>query len=208
MAAMASRVLWSGPMSAPKRRATYEDLMQVPDNLVAEIIDGELFTSPRPATPHAWAATVLAQDLGPLNGRGGGASRPGGWWILFEPELHFDEDVLVPDLAAWRHERMGALPQTNFVTLAPDWVCEVISPSTGRLDRSRKMNVYAREGVRHLWFLDPLAHTLETYRLESGRWMVATTHGGTETVHAEPFDAIAITLERWWPNQPTRETGL
>ena len=182
--------------------------MQVPDNLVAEIIDGELFTSPRPATPHAWTTTVLAQDLGPLNGSGSGADRPGGWWILFEPELHFGEDVLVPDLAAWRHERMAEVPEAPFVTLAPDWVCEVISPSTGRIDRSRKMNIYAREGVRHLWFVDPLAHTLEIYRLEDDRWVVATTCGGDETVHAEPFDTIAITLGRWWSKRPTRETGL
>jgi len=182
--------------------------MQVPDHLVAEIIDGELFTSPRPAMPHAWTSTVLSQDLGPLNGRGSGANRLGGWWIVVEPELHLGEDVLVPDLAAWRHERMQAIPDAPFVTLAPDWVCEVISPSTGRIDRSRKMNVYAREGVRHLWFVDPLAHTLEIYRLEDGRWIVAKTHGGNEIVHAEPFDAIAITLEHWWTSQPTRETGL
>jgi Uma2 family endonuclease len=205
---MASRVLWCGPMSAPKRRATYEDLMQVPDHLVAEIIDGELVTSPRPATPHAWTSSVLGQDLGPLNGRGGGAGRPGGWWILDEPELHFGEDVLVPDLAAWHHDRMPAIPDAPFITLAPDWVCEVISPSTGRIDRSRKMSIYGREGVRHLWLVDPLANTLEVYRLEEGRWVVTTTHGGEETVRAEPFDGIALELQRWWLAAPTRETGL
>src|SRR5258708_2801445 len=145
-----------GLMSATKRRASYDDLMQVPDHLVAEIIDGELVTSPRPATPHAWTSTVLGQDLGPLNGRAGAAGRPGGWWILVEPELHFAGDVLVPDLAAWRQDRMATIPHAPFITLAPDWVCEVISPSTGRVDRSRKMGIYAREGVRHLWFVDPL----------------------------------------------------
>ena len=185
-------------MSQPKRRATYEDLMQVPDHLVAEIIDGELVTSPRPASPHAWASTVLGQDLGSLNGRAGGAGRPGGWWILVEPELHFAGDVLVPDLAAWRHERMPAIPSVAYFTLAPDWVCEVISPSTGRVDRSRKMRIYGRERVPHLWFVDPLARTLEVYRLEAGRWVVVSTYGGDDLVHAEPFDAIEIGLERWW----------
>jgi Uma2 family endonuclease len=208
MVGMASRVLWCGPMSASKRRATYEDLMQVPDHLVAEIIDGELIASPRPASPHAWTSSALGVDLGPFNRRPGSPAGPGGWWILNEPELHFGEDVLVPDLAAWRHERMPAIPNAAFFTLAPDWICEVVSPSTGRIDRSRKMTVYAREGIPHLWFVDPLANTLETYRLAEGRWMVASTHGGNETVHAEPFEAIALDLQRWWLEMPTRETGL
>jgi Uma2 family endonuclease len=184
------------------RRATYDDLMQVPDHLVAEIIDGELVTSPRPASPHAFAASVLGQDLGPLHGRSEGAGRPGGWWILFEPEIHLGEDVLVPDLAAWRHERMPRVPSVAFFSLAPDWACEVVSPRTGRIDRSRKMRIYAREGVRHVWLVDPLACTLEVYRLEEGRWIVATTHGGDEIVHAEPFDAIPIDLGRWWLESP------
>src|SRR6185369_17877981 len=113
--------------------------------MVAEIVDGELFASPRPRPRHAVAASVLGSDLNiPFQqGRGG----PGGWWILFEPELHFGEDVLVPDIAGWRHERMRTIPDAAFITLAPDWVCEVVSPSTGRLDRSRKMGVYARECI-------------------------------------------------------------
>ena len=181
--------------------------MQVPDHLVAEIIDGELISSPRPASPYAWASTVLGQDLGPLNGRAGGAGRPGGWWILHEPELHFGDDVLVPDLAAWRHDRMPTVPRVAYFTLAPDWVCEVISPSTGRIDRSRKMRICAREGVRHLWFVDPLARTLEVYRLEDGRWLVASTHGGDEVIRAEPFDAIEIGLERWWLDDSAPASG-
>ena len=172
--------------------------MQVPDHLVAEIIDGELITSPRPATPHARAELAVVRDLLPFDQRPGSPENPGGWWILPEPELHFGDDVLVPDLAAWRRERMPAIPNAAFISLAPDWLCEVISPSTGRIDRSRKMGIYAREGIRHLWFVDPLARTLEVYRLEDGRWIVASTHGGDEVVHAEPFEVIAIGLERWW----------
>jgi Uma2 family endonuclease len=198
MVALASRVLWSRPMSAPKRRATYEDLMQVPDHLVAEIIDGELVTSPRPATPHARACSVIGQDLAPFDRQPGSPGSPGGWWVLDEPELHLGEDVLVPDLAAWRHERMPAIPNVAFFTLPPDWICEVISPRTGRIDRTRKMMIYAREGVRHLWLVDPLANTIEFYRLEAGRWMVAGCQGGDDVVRAEPFDAIPIALARWW----------
>jgi Uma2 family endonuclease len=181
-----------------KRRATYEDLMQVPDHLVAEIVDGELFTSPRPATAHARAGSVLLQELGPFDQKPRGTNRPGGWWVLFEPELHFGEDVLVPDLAGWRHERMRTIPDAAFITLAPDWVCEVVSPSTGRLDRSRKMGVYARECIGHLWLVDPLARTLEVYRLAEGRWIVAAVHGGDDVVRAEPFDAVELALDRWW----------
>jgi Uma2 family endonuclease len=186
-------------MAQPKRRATYEDLMEVPDTKVAEIIDGELVVSPRPASPHAYAASMLGVDLGgPFHGDPGDPAGPGGWWLLDEPELHLVDDVLVPDLAGWRRERMPVFPSAPFFSLAPDWVCEVVSPSTGRIDRSRKMRIYAREGVQHLWFVDPLVRTLEIYRLEVGRWVVVRGHGGDEVVRAEPFDAVELRLERWW----------
>jgi len=172
--------------------------MQVPDHLVAEIIDGELVTSPRPASPHAFAASCIGQDLGPFSRRPGVPGVPGGWWVIFEPELHFGEHVLVPDLAAWRHEHMPRVPDTAFFTLAPDWVCEVVSPRTGRLDRTRKMPIYAWAGVRHLWLVDPLARTLEVYRGEGDSWIVASTHGGGALVRAEPFAALEIDVGRWW----------
>jgi len=174
--------------------------MQVPDHLVAEIIDGELFTSPRPALPHALAASSIGQDLGPFARRPGSPGALGGWWILFEPELHFDEDVLVPDLAGWRHERLPRVPNAAFMTLAPDWVCEVVSPATGRLDRVRKLPVYSRRGVAWAWLVDPIVRTLEVYRREGSSWTIATTHGGSETVRAAPFDTLEIDLGRWWPD--------
>jgi Uma2 family endonuclease len=183
----------------PKRRATYEDLMEVPDTKVAEIIDGELIVSPRPASPHAHAATMIGVDIaGPFHRRPGDPAGPGGWWILLEPELHFSGDVLVPDWAGWRRERMPVFPNTPAFTQAPDWVCEVISPSTGRIDRSRKMRIYAREGVAHLWLVDAIARTLEIYRLEHGRWCVAATHADDAVVRAEPFAAVELALGRWW----------
>jgi Uma2 family endonuclease len=143
-------------MESARRRATWDDLLAVPDHMVAELIDGELYTSPRPAPPHALASSGIGSVLfDRFNGPpGGGSASPGGWWILFEPELHFGDDVLVPDLAGWRRERLPALPDLAYFTLAPDWVCEVISPSSGRLDRVKKMPVYAREGVAHLWLID------------------------------------------------------
>ncbi len=177
-------------------RATYEDLLEVPDNKVAEILDGELFVSPRPAMPHTVAASVLGGDLsGPFHqGRGG----PGGWWILDEPELHFAADVVVPDLAGWKRERMPESPKTAFVTLAPDWVCEVLSPSTERLDRARKLRVYSREGVGHAWLVNPLARTLEVYRRAEDRWLLLATVADDALVRAEPFDAIELDLLPLW----------
>jgi Uma2 family endonuclease len=186
-------------MGEARRRATYEDLMQVPDTKVAEIIDGELYVSPRPASPHAYAATQLGVDVaGPFGRDPADPATPGGWWIALEPELHFGEDVVVPDWAGWRRERLPVFPNVPFFTQAPDWVCEVISPSTGRLDRTRKMGVYAREGVGHLWFVDPLAQTVEVYRLEAGRWVVVITHSGDDAARMEPFAGVELQLARWW----------
>ncbi len=186
-------------MSTAPRRATYDDLLAVPEHLVAEILDGELFTFPRPASPHARAASKIGSDLmGRFDGPPGGDDVPGGWWILDEPELHLGPDVLVPDLAAWRVERMPAIPDVAAFTLAPDWVCEVLSPSTAQIDRTRKMRIYAREGIRHLWFVDPLPRTIEVYRLDGGFWVVASAHGGGAPLHAEPFQAVALDPARWW----------
>ncbi len=185
-----------------KRNATYDDLCALPDHMVAEIIDGDLFASPRPASPHALASSMLGAALiRSFGDEPGGADLPGGWWILFEPELHLRRDVLVPDLAGWRRERMPTVPDVAGFELAPDWVCEVISPSTGEIDRGRKMRVYAREQVAHLWIVDPILRTLEVYRLEDGRWVVASTHAGTEQVRAEPFAAVGLDMRRWWREQ-------
>jgi Uma2 family endonuclease len=190
--------------AAPSRRpATYEDLLEVPDHLVAEILDGELIASPRPASPHAYTSSAIGADIhGAFHGAGGGG-RHGGWWIIDEPELHLGSDILVPDLAGWRHERMPVFPNVAFFELAPDWACEVASPSTVRIDRVLKMTIYAREQVRHLWLVDPLARTLEVYRLENGRWMVVANHGGDQQVKAEPFEILEVDLTRWWPPMPT-----
>ena len=131
-------------------------------------------------------------------GRGG----PGGWWILYEPELHFGRDVLVPDWAGWRRSRMPQLPKTAYFPLAPDWVCEILSPSTAMLDRTKKLAVYAREQVTHAWLIDPLARTLEVLHLENGRWTIIGTHAGSEVVHAEPFADIALELPSMWTDPP------
>jgi Uma2 family endonuclease len=179
-----------------ERRATYEDLIRVPDGLIAEILDGVLVTQPRPAARHAVAASVLGIELGTPFYRGKGG--PGGWILLYEPELHLQGDVLVPDFAGWRRERMPEVPDTAAFELAPDWVCEVLSPSTAATDRTQKMPIYAREGVKHLWLVDPIARTLEACRLEGGRWVVIGAWRDDARVRAEPFDAIELELGRLW----------
>lgn len=181
------------------RRATYDDLTTLPDHLVAEIVEGELHASPRPAPRHALACAGLVGLLGPPfhYGRGG----PGGWWILAEPELHLEADVLVPDLAGWRCTRMPALPDTAFFPLAPDWVCEVLSPSTAALDRAKKLEIYARESVGHAWLVDPLARTLEVLRLHDARWLIVGTRIGCDRVRAEPFAEIELALADLWAGE-------
>ncbi|MEI8256915.1 MAG: Uma2 family endonuclease [Deltaproteobacteria bacterium] len=179
-----------------RRRATYDDLVKLPAGKVGEIVAGELFASPRPAAPHAAATSALGVDIGgPFwKGRGG----PGGWVILFEPELHLGEDVLVPDIGGWRRERMPEIPDVAAFTLVPDWVCEVLSPSTARLDRVLKTPAYGTQGVRHVWLVDPIAQTLEVLRLEQGRYVLLLTAATDQKVRAEPFDAIELDLAGWW----------
>lgn len=181
---------------AALRRATYEDLCGVPSYLVAELVNGQLITSPRPAPAHTLVASSLGADLhGPFHrGRGG----PGGWILLDEPELHLGGDVLVPDIAGWRRERMPALPQTSAFELAPDWVCEVLSPSTAAIDRTIKVPLYAREGVPHVWLIDPVAKTLEALRLDAGGYRIIGAWSGDTVVHCEPFEALGIAMSELW----------
>jgi Uma2 family endonuclease len=183
------------------RPATYDDLLRVPDHLVAEIVDGELYASPRPSPRHLDASTGLGAALhGPFDrGRGG----PGGWRILNEPEVHLEKNILVPDIAGWRRERLARIPDEAFIALAPDWVCEVISPSTAALDRVRKLAIYAREGIPHAWLVDPIARTLEVLKLEAPRWMILVTYEGRDVVRAEPFDALDLDLTLLWDDPPS-----
>ena len=183
---------------AAKRLGTlWEELCALPSDKVGEIVDGELFASPRPAGPHSRVASKLGGRLdGPFDAGEGG---PGGWIILDEPELHLGDAVLVPDLAGWRRERMPHVAEDVVAfEIAPDWICEVLSPGTGTLDRVRKMPAYAREGVAFAWLLEPIQRTLEVFQLQNQQWKTVGTWEGNVRVRAVPFDAVELDLHSLW----------
>lgn len=175
----------------------YADLCNLPENLTGEILNGVLHTQPRPAGPHALAASALGAGLFGLR-RGSGD--PGGWWIIDEPEIHFirDTEVCVSDIAGWRRERMPSIPRGHRFEIVPDWVCEILSPGTARKDRVVKMPIYARHGVAHLWLVDPLERTLEAYDLYQGSWRVIGLFQEADRVRAAPFEALELSLSDLW----------
>jgi len=176
----------------------YTQLEALPKNMTGQIVNNRLIAMPRPTVPHCLARSVLGADILPSYqyGRGG----PGGWWIIDEPEVHFirDIEVVVPDIAGWRKERMPRPPRTHRCEIVPDWVCEIASPSTAKLDRTEKMPLYAKYGVRYLWLVDPLLKTLEVYELRDGCWLNIKNYKDNDAVSAVPFNEIVIQLDDLW----------
>lgn len=187
-------------MSEARKRATYQDVLDAPEHQVAEIIGGQLRLSPRPGGPATEVASALFGELRPPFGRGRGG--PGGWVIVFEPELHIADDILVPDLAGWRRERLPTVPDGAFFTVTPDWVCEVLSRSTERIDRAEKMDRYRAMGVKHLWLVHPRMKTAEVYRLVDECWLRIAVHKDSECVRIEPFEAVELGLASLWQDLP------
>ena len=193
------------PASAP-RPATRADLEALPEHLVGEIIDGVLYTFPRPRPQHAYVETCLSGDLDAAFQRG--RTGPGGWWILVEPGLELEgAPEVVPDLAGWRRQRLPALPRNESIHVVPDWICEILSPSTRGHDQLIKRRFYARVGVPYLWFIDPDARTLSVCTLREGRWLEIGVFGEDERIRAEPFEAVELNLTDWWlPDAPPPAT--
>lgn len=188
-------------MLKPKDRpATYADLQALPANMVGEIIYGALYAHPRPAPRHAVAANRLGSEItGPFDrGKGG----PGGWIFMVEPELHLGPHVAVPDIAGWKRERLTPFPETPYLETPPDWLCEVLSPSTQALDRTGKLEVYAEYGVKHCWYVDPIAKTLEVLALTGGKWLIAAAYKEADPVTAPPFEVHTFNLDILWPEHP------
>lgn len=187
-----------------KTKATYEDLYSIPEHTTGEIIDGELVVTPRPSRKHVYTATALGGEItSPYQfGRGG----PGGWIILVEPEIKLADAIVVPDLAGWKRERFPVSEESNWISVVPDWVCEILSPTTFRTDKVKKMPLYARHAVAHIWLIDPAAMTLDAFRLEpvpepaheSGRWLLLGSYAEKDRVRVEPFEALEIKLEDLW----------
>ncbi len=177
-------------------RATYEDVLKVPAHMVAEVIDGVLHTFPRPATPHARASSGLGMRLGTPFDHGEGG--PGGWWILDEPELHLGEQILVPDLAGWRRERVPRIPNAAYWTITPDWLCEVLSPGTRATDLGAKRRIYAGHGVSHMWLIDPAERSLEAFELRGGDWVSLARRIENQPVSLPPFEAVSFPLGVLW----------
>ena len=185
--------------SSPSQPATYADLQSVSADIVAELIDGKLVTHPRPSPRHVTTAFALALELGGPFQKGIGG--PGGWVFADEPELHLSSDVLVPDLAGWRRERF-AYPATNYFTVPPDWVCEILSASTEQRDRTVKMRIYADAGISHLWLVDPRMQILEAFKLDGGDWKRTGAWRSDDEVRAAPFEVVAFSLADLWPADP------
>ena len=185
-------------------RASYRDVLDAPPDKVAEVVHGRLHTMPRPSMFHAKVGSSLVRQLGGFfHDDGDGRATPGGWWIVYEPELHFgkepSKDILVPDIAGWRQARMPEYPDdAPYCTLAPDWVCEILSPSTRHLDLTGKSDIYAREGVPHFWFVDPGTRSLEAFELRDGGWVQIASLAGEEPVSVPPFDAASFPLGSIW----------
>lgn len=190
-----------------ERQATYADIEALPPPLVGEILFGTLVKHPRPTARHGMAATSLADELvGPFQKRRGG---PGGWIFIAEPELHLGPHITVPDIAGWRRERLTADTQdAAVIEIAPDWICEILSPSTERYEKGDKRRIYALHGVEPLWHLDPRAKTLETFQLQDENWLLTHTFVDNEDVCAPPFDAINFSLGLLWPFDPPTDPSL
>ena len=181
-----------------KKFATYNDILVLPEHLIGEIINGELIVMPRPGPRHARSSSILGEEIiGPFDrGRGNG---PGGWWILFEPEIHLDSNVIVPDLAGWKRELVPNLPTSKaYFDIAPNWVCEILSKKTASVDRVKKLPIYANTKVDHVWLVNPDQKTLEVYLREDQKWVLFNSFGGDELIRAVPFDAIEINLKDLW----------
>lgn len=183
-----------------KKAATYADLEAVPPHLVAEILFGNLITHPRPHKRHGGSAGALSALSTTAYQFGFGG--PGGWVFVPEPELHLGPHVAVPDIAGWQRERMTEPEDQAFFEIAPDWVCEILSPGTEKYDKGDKRRIYATYGVNHLWFVDPRVKSLEVFAREDRNWLLTHTFFDDEEVCAPPFDALTFKLGLLWPFDP------
>jgi Uma2 family endonuclease len=185
--------------------ATYDDLLRLSDGTRGEVLAGELHLSPSPRPRHARTQRALGSFIGGPFDDDDGHGGPGGWWILAEVDVRLSpHDIVRPDLAGWRRERLGADPwDTLPIDVVPDWICEVLSPHGVRRDRVVKRELYARHGVPFYWLIDPVAGVLEAFALERGRWVLTGTYDRSAVARVPPFEAIELVLaELFMPEPP------
>ncbi|MBF0226618.1 MAG: Uma2 family endonuclease [Desulfobacterales bacterium] len=178
------------------KTANYEDLYKIPENMIGQIINGELITMPRPSLRHSNVVSSIGFEIGPPYkfGRGG----PGGWIILDEPEIKLGENIFVPDIAGWEKKRLPKFPKTNYISVPPDWICEVLSPCTEKTDRAMKMPIYAQFGISYFWIINPIEKILEVLKLSDNKWFILAIYAENDKVRAEPFQEIEIDLQNLW----------
>lgn len=182
---------------AATRRATWADLLAMPEDVRAEVIGGEIVTAPAPLPRHSKAQRSLGRFVGGPFDDDEGHGGPGGWWIFVEVDARLEaHEIVRPDLSGWLRARLPDPGDKRPIDVVPDWICEVSSPSTAVRDRTVKRDLYARHGVRHYWIVDPEARTLEAFELSEGRWLLLGAWGEDRAVRVPPFEAIELPVGR------------
>ena len=183
----------------PPARATYQDVLDAPPHMVAEILEGKLYMNPRPTLKHGSATFILLTNL--ANAYQHTITGPCRWLFIPEPEIHFDDHVLVPDGAAWTDNRLpkATVMHDPYTSVPPDWICETLSPSTRKVDLTEKRDIYARYGIRNLWYLDPDKLTLEALSLDDGSYRSLGRVTGKKIVSLPPFESAQFSLTGLWP---------
>jgi hypothetical protein len=189
-------------MTAAAKLATYADLVALPEDVKAEVLGGELVTQPSPSFSHVHVQGGMSHYIGgPLHFDGGGGSD--GWWIVCEIDVRFTaHDIVRPDVIGWRRSRLTSPRVAQPIDVAPDWICEVLSPSSTKRDRLHKFNLYARHGVPYYWLVDPDARLLEAYALDGGQWKSIGVYDETASARIAPFAAIELPVGRLFLPEP------
>lgn len=188
-------------MKAAEKLETYDALLQLPEGVRAEVLGGGVVMNPSPLPEHGWIQASLGGSVGgPFDRDGDDGDNPGGWWILLEIDVRFTlHDIVRPDMAGWRRERLRSPFGQRPIEVVPDWICEVASPSNSRYDRVEKRALYATHGVPHYWMIDPAARVLEALKLVDGKWVELGAWSDAGSARIEPFDAIELDLTRLFP---------
>jgi Uma2 family endonuclease len=181
---------------------TSKEVLLEPEERRLEVIDGVAEEKAAPGFNHALVVNQLGGIVGQAFGRKGRGG-PGGWWITNDPDIELSSlDLVRPDVAGWRRERMPERPVVRPVTVAPDWICEILSPSNRKRDLVDKHNLYHRHGVSHYWQVDPEAQTLTVLGHEPDGYKVLLVASGLQPVRAAPFEQLEFSVAELLGEEP------